>query len=99
MTDFLIKKLHYDLSSHAGLALVGKYLAHINLNALVDPTFPVRSGVANSAILKSYLALLCQGKSDFDAIEHFRGDAFFARALSLAVPLLSMAKVSMSRGV
>lgn len=84
MTDFVIKKLPYDLSSQAGLALVGKYLKHINLNALVDPAFPVRSGVANSAILTSYLALLCQGKSDFDAIEAFRGDAFFARALHLA---------------
>ena len=85
MTDFIIKKLPYDLSSQSGLALVGQYLKHINLPALVDPRFPVRSGVSNSAILKSYLALLCQGKSDFDAIEHFRGDAFFARALSLAV--------------
>lgn len=87
MSDFLIKQLPYDLSSHAGLALVGKYLAHINLNALVDPKFPVRSGVANSAILKSYQALLCQGKSDFDAIEAFRSDAFFKRSLRLdAVP-------------
>lgn len=87
MSDFLIKQLPYELSSHAGLALVGKYLAHINLNALVDPRFPVRSGVPNSAIIKSYLALLCQGKSDFEAIEAFRGDAFFARALRLsAVP-------------
>ena len=87
MTEFLIKKLPYDLSSQAGLALVGKYLRRINLNALVDPAFPVRSGVANSAILKSYLALLCQGKSDFDAIEAYRGDAFFTRALNLdAVP-------------
>jgi len=84
MTDFIIKKLPYDLSSHSGLALVGQYLKHINLPALVDPRFPVRSGVPNSAIIKSYLALLCQGKSDFDAIEAFRGDAFFARALSLA---------------
>lgn len=85
MTDFIIKKLPYDLSSQSGLALVGQYLKNINLPALVDPRFPVRSGVSNSAILKSYLALLCQGKSDFDAIEHFRDDAFFARALSLAV--------------
>ena len=84
MSECLIKQLPYDLSSQAGLALVGKYLAHINLNALVDPTFPVRSGVSNSAIVKSYLALLCQGKSDFDAIEAHRGDAFFARALRLA---------------
>ena len=84
MSEFLIKQLPYDLSSQAGLALVGKYLAHINLNALVDPSFPVRSGLPNSTIVKSYLALLCQGKSDFDAIEAFRGDAFFARALRLA---------------
>ena len=87
MSEFQIQRLFYDLSSQAGLALMGEYLAHINLNALVDPAFPVRSGVASSAIIKSYLALLCQGKSDFDAIETHRGDAFFARALRLsAVP-------------
>jgi len=84
MTDFIIKKLPYDLSSHAGLALVGKYLKRININALIDPAFPVRSGVANSAILKSYLGLLCLGKNDFDAIENFRSNAFFMRALGLA---------------
>ena len=61
MTEFIIKKLPYDLSSHAGLAFVGKYLKRININALVDPAFPVRSGVANSDILKSYLGLLCLG--------------------------------------
>lgn len=85
MTDFIIKKLPYDLSSHAGLAFIGKYLRRINVNALIDPKFPVRSGVSNSSILKSYLALLCLGKSDFDAIEGFRGNAFFMRALGLDV--------------
>jgi len=84
MTDFVIKKLPYDLSSHAGLAFIGKYLKRVNVNALIDPKFPVRSGVANSEILKSYLALLCMGKSDFDAIESFRDNAFFKRALGLA---------------
>lgn len=33
--------------------------------------------------VKSYLALLCFGKSEFDAIESFRGNAFFMPALSL----------------
>ena len=84
MTDFIIKKLPYDLSSHAALAFIGKYLKRVNVNALIDPAFPVRSGVANSCILKSYLALLCMGKSDFDAIESFRDNAFFKRALGLA---------------
>lgn len=83
MTRLIIKKLPYDLSSHAGLALVGQYFKSINLNSLVDPAFPVRSGVANSSILKSYLALLCLGKNDFDAIENFRGNAFFQRALGV----------------
>jgi hypothetical protein len=83
MTDFIIKKLPYDLSSHAGLAFIGKYLKRANVNALIDPKFPVRSGVTNSEILKSYLALLCIGKSDFDAIESFRDNAFFKRALGL----------------
>lgn len=87
MTDFLIKRLPYDLSSHAGLAFIGKYLKRININRLIDPAFPVRSGIANSDILKSYLGLLCLGKNDFDAIENFRGNAFFMRALGLrAVP-------------
>ena len=83
MTNFLIKKLPYDLSSHAGLALVGKYLERINVNAMIDPAFSVRSGASNSGIIKSYLALLCLGKNDFEAIEGFRGNAFFIRALGL----------------
>jgi hypothetical protein len=87
MTDFIIKKLPYNLSSHAGLALVGKYLKRINAPALIDPAFPVRSGVANSDLLKSYIGLLCLGKNDFDAIENFRDNKFFMRALGLrAVP-------------
>ena len=47
MSDFVVKQLPYDLSGQARLALIGKYLKRINLNALVDPAFPVRSGIAN----------------------------------------------------
>jgi hypothetical protein len=83
MTDFVAEKLPCVLSSDAGLALIGKYLKRVNVNALIDPTFPVRSGFASSEILKSYLALLCWGKSDFDAIESCRDNAFFKRALGL----------------
>ena len=85
MTEFIIKKLPYEPSSHAGLAFIGKYLKRVNVNSMIDPKFPVRSGAANSDILKSYLALLCLGKSDFDAVESFRSNAFFMRALALAV--------------
>jgi hypothetical protein len=38
-------------------------IKRINFNAQIDPTFPVRGGIANSDILKSYLGLLCLGSS------------------------------------
>ena len=67
MTDFIIKKLPYDLTSNAGLALVGQYTKRLGNNALVDRKFPVAvGGIPNSDILKSYLGLLVQGKNDFE---------------------------------
>ena len=41
MTDFIIKKLPYDLTSNAGLALVGQYTKPLGINALVDRKFPL----------------------------------------------------------
>ena len=48
MTGFIIKRLPYNLSFHAGLAFVGKYLKCININALGDSAFPVRSNSEDS---------------------------------------------------
>ena len=85
MTEFIIKKLPYDLTSNAGLALVGQYIKRLGINDLVGRKFPVGvGGISNSDIVKSYLGLLVQGKNDFDAVEEFRGDAFFSRALDVS---------------
>ena len=46
---------------------------------------PSRAVVANSDIVRSYVGLLVQGKSDFDAIENFRGDTFYKQALGIAL--------------
>ncbi|MBI3759121.1 MAG: transposase [Deltaproteobacteria bacterium] len=37
-------------------------------HARLDAVLPVRGGVSNSDIVRSYMGLLAQGKSDFDAI-------------------------------
>ena len=88
MTEFIIKKLPYDLTSHAGLALVGQYFKRLGIKQRIDREFPIgKGGIANSDIVQSYLGLLVQGKNDFDAIEAFRADDFFSRALGLkAIP-------------
>jgi hypothetical protein len=68
----------------AGVALVGHHLNRLApVFKRIDSALPVKNGVANSDILRSYLGLLVQGKSDFDAVENFRGDASFKQALGI----------------
>jgi Transposase DDE domain group 1 len=84
MRQLIVKQLSYDLTPVAGLALVGHHLNALQpVFAQIDAALPVKGGVANSDIIRSYLGLLVQGKSDFDAIESFRGDAFFKQALGI----------------
>jgi hypothetical protein len=70
----------------AGLALVGHYLKAVRpVLTGIDAALPVKSGVANSDIVRSYLGLLVQGKSDFDAIENYRGDTFYKESLGVGL--------------
>jgi hypothetical protein len=86
MRQFIVKQLDYDLTPVAGLALVGHHLNRLApVFKRIDQAFPVKGGVANSDVLRSYLGLLVQGKSDFDAIENFRGDTFFKQALGIGL--------------
>ena len=72
MRRLIVTQLDYDLTPVAGLALVGHYLKALQpVLARLDAALPVKSGVANSDIVRSYVGLLVQGKSDFDAIENF----------------------------
>jgi hypothetical protein len=84
MRQLIVKQLDYDLTPVAGLALVGHYLKAVRpvLDRL-DTALPVRAGVSTADVCRAYLGLLVQGKSDFDAIENFRGDAFFKQALGI----------------
>jgi len=83
---FTVKQLSYDLTPVAGLALVGHHLRGLApVFKRMDQALAVRTGVAASDIVRSYLGLLVQGKSDFDAIENFRGDAFFKHSLGIGL--------------
>jgi hypothetical protein len=86
MRTLEVKQLNYDLTPVAGLALVGHQLKALAPTfAAVDAALPVRTGVASSDIVRSYLGLLVQGKSDFDAIENHRQDKFYKHALGIAL--------------
>jgi hypothetical protein len=82
---FIITESEADLTSHAGLGLIGLALnERTNLAADAVSVSPLRSdAMAHADILSCYIALLCLGKSDFEAIKGFREDAYFATALGL----------------
>lgn len=81
-----VKQLDYDLTPVGGLALVGHYLKALGPQwTALERALPVRAGVSNSDVLRSYLGLLAQGKSDFDAVENYRGDKFFKESLGIGL--------------
>lgn len=69
----------------AGHAFVGLALHRFaEIARHIDPKFAVRQGLPSSRILSSYVGLLVEGKSDFEAIEGKREDRYFAQSLGLA---------------
>lgn len=71
-----------DFVCLAGAA--GSVLPGGRVDAVIDPRLPVSQGVRTSDNVKSMVGLLSQGKSDFEAINPFRGDRFFKEALGLS---------------
>jgi hypothetical protein len=85
MPRFEVKQSrNLELTSHAGLGLIGQCFEAAQVEAVLDSRFPVSQGMKTSDIAKSMTALLCLGKSDFEAIEPFRNDRYFKKALNLS---------------
>lgn len=56
LRPLIVKQLKYDLTPVAGLALVGHYLRAVPaVFARLDAALPVRGGVSNGDVLRSYL--------------------------------------------
>ncbi len=85
MRRFLIAESEADFTSHAGLGLIGMALEkYTDLARDAAALSPLRSdAIAHRDSLACYVALICLGKSDFEAITGFREDAFFHAALGL----------------
>lgn len=86
MRKLIVTQLDYDRTLVAGLALVAHYLEALRfVLGRLDAALPVKAGMSNSDILCTYLSLRVEGKSDFEVVENFRGDAFYKQALGIAL--------------
>jgi hypothetical protein len=83
---FKIQQSEEYLTSQSGLALVGALVKLSGLPKLIDSIEPAKenyNAFPDSDIAKSMIGLLVMAKTDFDDIEPFRDDRFFAQALGL----------------
>jgi len=84
MKHFLLEQSESEIyTSHSGLALAGLCLNRYGHIEQALKVLPLRHGIAHSDIVKTYLGLLCLGKSDFEAAENHRQDAYFQAALDI----------------
>ena len=59
---WIVRQLDYDLTPVAGLALVGHMREAMRpVLSRIDTALPLKGGVANNDIVRSYLGLLTQG--------------------------------------
>ena len=71
------------ITPHGGLALVGHCLNKQTSLAKTARTLAKRHGIPNIDLIRTYLGLICLGKSDFEAVEQARHDPFFKAALGI----------------
>lgn len=87
MVVFDLSQSREKLTSHSGLALIGRALEQTSINMFVDSlTTPNQKGevtISHSNVLISYMGLLSQGKSNYEAISDFRDDDFFKLSLDI----------------
>lgn len=83
MKRFIIEQSDEEFyTSHSGLALVGLALNRFtSLSSSLSAMGVPGDLIAGIDIIRSYCALLAQGKSDFVAIEQYRRDDFFRESL------------------
>ncbi len=83
---FIIEQSKENLTAHAGLAFIGQLLDKTDLSNRLNRTALGKSGqpdISNTDVVRSYLGLLCQAKTDFDHIEVYRGDDVFKKLLGI----------------
>lgn len=101
MKRFILEQSDQEFyTSRSGLALVGACLNRlVDLDGELKRTMPLRHGMSHGDVAKSYFGLLCQGKSDFEAIDQFRADDFFRESLGIEkVPSISRMRQRMDEG-
>jgi hypothetical protein len=85
MKRFILEQSNDEFyTSHSGLALVGACINHYSdLGRTLGQVGKGSDHITEIDIIRSYLGLLCLGKSDYQAITAKRDDEYFKQALGI----------------
>ena len=84
MKRFKIVQSEENIISHGGLSLIGQAVKrYTNFSKDLDSRKILRHGIKHSDVMKSYLALLCLGKNDFEAINTIENEFYFMSAMDI----------------
>lgn len=87
MPTFILQQSKTEVyTPHAGLALIGHCLNHHTSLIKTARTVEKRHGIPNIDLIRTYLGVICLGKSDFEAVESAREDSFFKNAMGIKQP-------------
>lgn len=83
---FIIQGCKDMLESNGGLAPAGKILAGLELDRRLDGIAiegALEPKISNADVVRAYVGLLVLGKTDYDAVEPYRHNGYFRRALGI----------------
>jgi hypothetical protein len=84
MVRFIIEQSDKEIYTvHSGLAIVGQCLNRFTTLERRLKKVGKCKGISHSDIVRSYVGLLCIGKSDYEAITDRVGDEYFKKALGI----------------
>jgi len=76
-------------SSNAGVLLVGQCVNKYSELESVCSTLPPGGEISNADMLRTYIGVLAQGKSDFEAVENVRENRAFNMSMQIKKPISS----------
>jgi hypothetical protein len=86
MNDFIIKLSSKNFVNHVGLPFVSNFLNDSKIFSRINIISKVKKNsgtISDYDIVKTCIALICLGKTNFDDVEQYRKDKYFKKTLKL----------------
>ena len=86
MSDIKIEFTDNILINTSGLAKIGQFLNDTQVFSKINRVSKIKKNsgiISDYDMIKTQIALICLGKTDFEAVEQYRNDKFFKKALKL----------------